>query len=664
MLLSFLSLLVLLKYAISSIPDDWELLVSGSNALYSSSDDGKINSEGYPGIYLPLIGNGYISHSKGVRSDTYFISGVFNNETTSPSHRARIPATFAIQIDNTEAAGTLLDLREGTYYRRGVFTDGSGGWYELRWYAHMGRKHLYVMELDVYLPPNTDQITLNFTNNIGAPSEDINFKYSQATIDGISISVECGDTTIPETSESLVTSVCVAYTPVPNSLVVSRPKGSVGEVVSTKTFITSAYTSLDTAGDTSAVRDGCIKEITGGIQSQKFLDYFSEAPKTKSQLTFLREEHAKAWATLWESGIEVMGSETSARQDVSVAINASLFAVLSSVRADWPYGLAPGGLTNYYNGHSFWDTETWMYPPMLMMHPSIGHSLTQYRFDRLEGAYAKALTYDPPFAGAMFPWESAFSGVETCPLFADTGLREQHISADISLAVWQYWSVTHDEAWLKTIGMPVLVGVADFLVSKAVYDDNKVAHINDVIPPDEYVDHVNDSVYTNYGAKCALQFVVQAADLLDITLTKRDSYETLSEALVMIVDEELGIHPEYLGYNGSLVKQADVVLLHYPWNMPMSAEMQRADLEYYSTRTDENGPAMTWGMHSIGHKDLNQLDEAAQFFNKSFQLNMQEPFMVWTETPKGNAGMVGVESLIYLVHYLSIISYEVKILCH
>jgi hypothetical protein len=47
---------------------------------------------------------------------------------------------------------------------------------------------------------------------------------------------------------------------------------------------------------------------------------------------------------------------------------------------------------------------------------------------------------------------------------------------------------------------------------------------------------------------------------------------------------------------------------------------------------------MTWGMHAIGYKDLNQFDEAAQYFNKSFQLNMQQPFMVWTETPTGNAG--------------------------
>jgi hypothetical protein len=59
-----------------------------------------------------------------------------------------------------------------------------------------------------------------------------------------------------------------------------------------------------------------------------------------------------------------------------------------------------------------------------------------------------------------FPWESAFSGVETCPTFAATGLREDHISGDIAFAIWQYYKMTGDVEWLKTIGYPMLVGIA------------------------------------------------------------------------------------------------------------------------------------------------------------------------------------------------------------
>ena len=69
-----------------------------------------------------------------------------------------------------------------------------------------------------------------------------------------------------------------------------------------------------------------------------------------------------------------------------------------------------------YNGHAFWDCETWMYPTLLAWHPTIARSLLEYRVERLPLARAKAKTYKPPYAGAMFPWESAVSGaIEGAP---------------------------------------------------------------------------------------------------------------------------------------------------------------------------------------------------------------------------------------------------------
>ena len=56
---------------------------------------------------------------------------------------------------------------------------------------------------------------------------------------------------------------------------------------------------------------------------------------------------------------------------------------------------------------------------------------------------------------------------------------------------------------------------------------------------------------------------------------------------------------EYEGYSGAKIKQADVVLLGYPLMMNMSRAVRKADVEYYSPRTDPGGPAMTWGMHAV-----------------------------------------------------------------
>lgn len=118
------------NYAAFAIPSDWESIVASNYGFYAETDLEPLNAEGYPDIYIPLIGNGYLSHSKGVRSHVMFVGGIFNGETTSPSHRAEIPAPYAITITEESTLGALLDAELGIYYRRGELTCGS---YELRW---------------------------------------------------------------------------------------------------------------------------------------------------------------------------------------------------------------------------------------------------------------------------------------------------------------------------------------------------------------------------------------------------------------------------------------------------------------------------------------------------------------------------------------------------
>ncbi len=99
------------------------------------------------------------------------------------------------------------------------------------------------------------------------------------------------------------------------------------------------------------------------------------------------------------------------------ATYSSLYYLLSSVRSDWPYSLSPGGLaSNGYNGHSFWDCETWMAPTLLLFYPDLAASLLAYRTDRQPGYVDKARSYSPPFDGLCIAWESAQTGVECCPL--------------------------------------------------------------------------------------------------------------------------------------------------------------------------------------------------------------------------------------------------------
>lgn len=352
------------------------------------------------------------------------------------------------------------------------------------------------------------------------------------------------------------------------------------------------------------------------------------------QATQLQGEHVAAWAALWQAGVEIAG-----RDDVAMAVNASLYYIISSVREDRTFSLSPGGLaSNAYSGHTFWDCETWMYPSLLLLQPTIARSLLQYRFARLAEAHDKAQSYPAKYAGAMFPWESAYTGVEVCPTWAATGAREQHISGDVAFAVMQYWRATGDKAWLAAYGYPIVKGVADFWVSRMTPDPAKnpqaALSINDVIPPDEFHDHVNNSVYTNVVAQISLQFAAEAAAVLG--QTPDPLWTDVAGRLVILFDPKRGIHPEYEGYVNDTIKQADVVLLGFPLGFNMSAEVRRNDLLFYAPVTSLDGPAMTWGMHAIGFVDLEQYETAEPLFNQSFA-NAQPPFYVWTETPKGGA---------------------------
>jgi trehalose/maltose hydrolase-like predicted phosphorylase len=112
-------------------------------------------------------------------------------------------------------------------------------------------------------------------------------------------------------------------------------------------------------------------------------------------------DNTAAWQELWAGRIDVRGNPALATE-----VNASEFYLWSSTRDGSDWSISPAGLSsNDYNGHIFWDAETWMYPSLLAQHPTLAAGLNAYRYQRLGAAeaHAKATGY----SGARFPWESA-----------------------------------------------------------------------------------------------------------------------------------------------------------------------------------------------------------------------------------------------------------------
>src|ERR687896_1138440 len=342
----------------------------------------------------------------------------------------------------------------------------------------------------------------------------------------------------------------------------------------------------------------------------------------------LRAENDRAWRALWRGGVDVRGDERLTGQ-----VRASLFALRASVRAGSPWAPSPAGLSSDgYNGHVFWDNETWMFPDVLAFDPATARSVLRYRVDRL--AAARAYARESGFAGARFPWESALSGGEETPEGFTTGQFEQHISSDVALAMWQYWLATGDRAWLRTDGFPVLRDVAAFWASRVRANSDGTFSIAGVTPPDEHHENVTDSVYTNVAARDSLRFATRAAGLLGETPDPR--WEQVAAGLrVPLVN---GVHPEFAGYAGDTVKQADVVMLRYPWENPQPPEVTSADMAFYVPRTDPAGPAMTDSVHSILTSELNEPGCAAfTFTRRSVDPFMRAPFDQFAEARSGGA---------------------------
>jgi trehalose/maltose hydrolase-like predicted phosphorylase len=300
--------------------------------------------------------------------------------------------------------------------------------------------------------------------------------------------------------------------------------------------------------------------------------------------------------------------------------------------------VSPAGLSsNGYDGHIFWDAETWMYPSLLAQHPDLAAGMDAYRFQRLAEAQQHAAATG--YAGARFPWESAYDGTEQIPpptSVNSEGLYEQHITADIALAQWQYYLVSGNKTWLAQQGWPVLSGAAAFWASRATLGADGKYHIDGVTGPDEENPDVNDEVYTNVGAMRTLQDAVAAAQALGITPPA--NWSTIAAGLVVPVDTAQNIHPEFSGYGGQLVKQADVTLLQYPWGYAMPSKLALDDINYYVPRTDPGGPSMSDAVNLIDNASLGTPGCASYVYTeRSDEPFIRDPFDQFSETRTGGA---------------------------
>jgi len=340
----------------------------------------------------------------------------------------------------------------------------------------------------------------------------------------------------------------------------------------------------------------------------------------------LLSRHYAEWEKLWTSDIQIEG-DPQAQKDIRFA----LYHLYSFVREGTGLSLSPMGLSGLgYNGHVFWDTELWMYPPLLALKPDIARSILDYRFNRLEAAKRNAFSHG--YKGAMFPWESSGTGDEDTPVWALTGPFQHHISGCIGWAFWKYYQVTKDKVWLKEKGYVVLKEVADFWSSRVERNGPGKYEINNVIGANEWQENIDNNAFTNAIAITVLRYATQAAR--ELGLTPDPDWEHVAQNIPVLKFPD-GTTKENRTYDGVTIKQADVNLLSYPLGFYTDRAQIEKDLNYYEPRYAADGPAMGFAVLTTLHARLGNASKAGAYFKRSYQPNQVPPFGVISETAGG-----------------------------
>src|ERR671927_156690 len=123
------------------------------------------------------------------------------------------------------------------------------------------------------------------------------------------------------------------------------------------------------------------------------------------------------------------------------ALRFALFQVVQAGPRAEQRAIPAKGLTGRgYDGHTFWDMETYTLPVLTYTTPHAAHDALHWRYSTLQRARARAT--ELRLEGAAFPWRTIRG--EECSSYWPAGTAAFHINAAIADAVRRYVAATSD----------------------------------------------------------------------------------------------------------------------------------------------------------------------------------------------------------------------------
>jgi trehalose/maltose hydrolase-like predicted phosphorylase len=232
-----------------------------------------------------------------------------------------------------------------------------------------------------------------------------------------------------------------------------------------------------------------------------------------------------------------------------------------------------------------------------------------------------------------------------------TGQLEEHIVADVAWAAACYIDWTGDQTFAVGPGRELLVQTARWWASRIEQDADGRAHIRGVIGPDEYHEDVDDNAYTNVMARWNLRRAAEAGvDVVDER--ERREWLELADSIVDGYDPATGIYEQFDGFHAleplliaelapqlpvaadmllghartqtsQVVKQADVLMLHYLVPGELAAGSLEPNLDFYGPRT-AHGSTLSPGVHATLLARAGRLAQALEMLRLTARIDLDD----------------------------------------
>ena len=694
---------------------------------YSRADQWIVAEDSFEPEYLGKAesimcqGNGYLclrnatdEFNAGEQRDL-FVAGTFNkfddNEVTELPNAADVSRLdlrldglrFNLLTGKVESYDRALNLKTGETVRRVVWAAPSGKRYQLVFsrFVSLNRLHLIAQKLEV--TPLDGEMELDLAGGINGQ---MNNGGSQHFSEGDKRLFEGRHMQYNQTTEQ--SGIHFVFHTTFSFAMDGVPQEEKGFIVMDRRIIKQEFKVTIPAGKTLTVqklstvytsrdRDSEALDLAG-LQSKALAGHEEACAMGYDALL---AESAQAWADKVWNNVPVTIKSTNPFDQLAIRF-AQYHLYIMTPRHDNRMNIGAKGLSGEgYKGHTFWDTEVFILPYFIFSAPEIARSLEEYRWLSLPGAHKKAAGNN--YQGAQFPWESAWIDdgevtpvwgaadiVTGLPIKIWSGFIEQHITADVAYGAWEYYQVTGDQDFMDRCGYELILDTGKFWASRLEEGTDGLLHINDVVGPDEYKEHVDDNAFTNYMAawniRKALEYsrqlkaerpeLYQALDQKlglaalepqweskleriylpqpreDLVIPQDRTYLTLKDIDLTKYKNQTNVGSIYRDYNQEQIthmqvsKQADILIMFLLLENQFSADVKRANWNYYEPRTLHDS-SLSLSTHCILANDMGNRDMAYSLFANAAAIDVG-PNMKTSDAGIHAASLAGIwQSVVY-----------------